>query len=135
MSKAVLYCLTPLGKSIVQDNLGLAWKATFRRQGMRHGRLSFEEILSAAQMGLIRAVVAYREDLVTDPNNMRWSPYLMRSMDGAILEDMKGQGIIHTPNFLRLAAHRGHRFQPDAERAHRILADRLELKGIEWHSQ
>ncbi len=91
--------LTLIQRNKIEDSMGLAFKAAFRRFKGKHGKLTFPEVLSAASMGLIHAVTHYKENLTIDPDNMRWCTYALRCCDGAICNDMKKDNLIHVPHF------------------------------------
>lgn len=119
----IIVPLTEIQRQLVADNRGLAWTAAGIRYRGRHGQLTMDELITAAEDGLIFAAGHYESDPAGDPTNKRWVPYVMLCADGAILDAMKHEGLIHVPEYLLKPAGKLHRFWPDAERAAIILPD------------
>ncbi len=89
--------LTTLQQQLVQDNLGLAFTEINKYYYHKfNNNLTKDEITSAAYLGLIFGVQHY-EDNLNDPEDNRWCEYIIRCIDGYILDEMNSQRLVHIP--------------------------------------
>jgi DNA-directed RNA polymerase specialized sigma subunit len=90
--------LSPAQKQLVQDNIPLSLHAANARFRRYHGRLGLEDLVSAAQIGLIQAALKYRPE--RDPDKKAWTTYAMTSMSNTMKEAIQSQGVIRIPRWV-----------------------------------
>ncbi len=91
--------LTPAQKQFVQDNIPLSVYVAKHRYRRFHGTLGLEDLLSAAQFGLIIAALKYKASKA-DPTNKRWPQYAITIMGRCMTETINGNGIIKLPHWV-----------------------------------
>jgi RNA polymerase sigma factor (sigma-70 family) len=119
--------LTNEQKQLVQDNLGLAHTIAkeyfFKRF---HANLTRDELLSVAFLGLIHAVIHYKQT-ESDPRNKRWCRYIIKCIDGFILDEMKKQSLIFVPKcqYNRKRRNKEYLYNKNKENNEQIKLDKI----------